>query len=67
MHRFSFLVLFLLFQVFFTSLDNELFYLDKIMMVFGDARKLVEDKVKAITITHTAVESNVPSIYIEVA
>jgi hypothetical protein len=37
------------------------------MMVFGDARKLVEDKVKAIIITHTTVKSRVPCIYIEVA
>jgi len=57
----------MLFQVFFISLNNELFYLDKTMMVFGDARKLVEDKVKAIIITHTAVKSRVPCIYIEVA
>ncbi len=30
-----------------TSLDNELFYMDKTMMVFGDAKKVVEDMVKA--------------------
>jgi NAD/NADP transhydrogenase beta subunit len=29
-------------------LDNELFYLDKTMMVFGDAKKVIEDMVKAI-------------------
>jgi NAD/NADP transhydrogenase beta subunit len=32
----------------FTGLDNELFNLDKTMMVFGDAKKVVEDMVKAI-------------------
>jgi NAD/NADP transhydrogenase beta subunit len=29
-------------------LDNELFYMDKTMMVFGDAKKVVEDIGKAI-------------------
>ncbi|MBP0625379.1 NAD(P)(+) transhydrogenase (Re/Si-specific) subunit beta, partial [Cupriavidus consociatus] len=28
-------------------LDNELFYMDKTMMVFGDAKKVVEDMVKS--------------------
>lgn len=32
----------------YAGLDNELFYLEKTMMVFGDAKKIVEDLVKAI-------------------
>ncbi len=32
----------------YAGLDNELFYMDKTMMVFGDAKKTVEDMVKAI-------------------
>ena len=32
----------------YAGLDNELFYMDKTMMVFGDARKGVADIVKAI-------------------
>jgi NAD/NADP transhydrogenase beta subunit len=33
----------------FIGLDNELFYLDKTMMVLVDAKKVVEDMVKALT------------------
>ena len=32
----------------YAGLDNELFYMDKTMMVFGDAKKVIEDMYKAI-------------------
>lgn len=32
----------------YAGLDNELFYLDKTMMVFGDAKKVIEDMVRSV-------------------
>jgi NAD(P) transhydrogenase subunit beta len=32
----------------YAGLENELFYMDKTMMVFGDAKKVLEDMVKAL-------------------
>ena len=42
----------------YAGLDNELFYMDKTMMVFGDAKKVVEDMVKDMV---KAIESADPT------
>jgi NAD/NADP transhydrogenase beta subunit len=43
-------IFFVLFQAFdfYAGLDIELFYMYKTMMVFGDAKKVIEDMVKAV-------------------
>jgi NAD(P) transhydrogenase subunit beta len=33
----------------YAGLDNDLFYMDKTMMIFGDAKKVVEDMTKSIS------------------
>jgi len=33
----------------YAGLDNDIFYMDKTMMVFGDAKKVVEDMLKSLT------------------
>jgi NAD(P) transhydrogenase subunit beta len=32
----------------YAGLDNDLFYMDKTMMVFGDAKKVIEEMVRSI-------------------
>ena len=32
----------------YAGLDDDLFYMDKTMMVFGDAKNVIEDMVKAV-------------------
>ena len=34
------------------GLDNSLFYMDKTMMIFGDAKKMVEEMVRSINGAH---------------
>jgi NAD(P) transhydrogenase subunit beta len=33
----------------YAGLDNDIFYMDKTMMIFGDAKKVVEDMLKSLT------------------
>ena len=41
----------------YAGLDNELFYLDKTMMVFGDVKKVVEDMVNEVDWNWIAISS----------
>ena len=36
----------------YAGLDNSLFYMDKTMMIFGDAKKMVEEMVRSINGAH---------------
>ena len=51
----------------FTGLGNEVFYLDKSMMVLVDSKKIVEDTVKALTAIKSAVEAGELDAQIETA
>jgi hypothetical protein len=44
-------------SLFFIKLNNELFYNDKTIVVFGDARNVIEDMVKALTSIKVTVEA----------
>jgi NAD/NADP transhydrogenase beta subunit len=43
-----FLILFDAAPSLFSDLDNELFYMDKTMTVFGDAKKVIKDMVNTV-------------------